>query len=208
MNNEEKADLMAQEMAANLNYNVLKEVAEQDKHNLLSLLFKALAFSAEKHTKQRRKDIDKTPYINHPISLANILAQRWVIDENVLCAAILHDTIEDTETTADELQEHFGEKITSIVLEVTDDKSLEKSVRKQKQVEHAASISHEAKLVKLADKIANITDIINSPPADWSSERKKDYFVWAKAVVNNLRGVHQGLEKDFDDLIKKAKIVF
>ena len=128
-----------------------------------------------------------------------------MIDENVLCAAILHDTIEDTETTVEELQEHFGEKITSIVLEVTDDKSLEKSVRKQKQVEHAASISHEAKLVKLADKIANITDIINTPPVDWSSDRKKDYFDWAKAVVDNLRGAHQGLEKDFDDLINKAK---
>ena len=208
MNKKEKADLLADEMIANLNYNVLKEAAEQEKHNLISLLFKALAFSAEKHTKQRRKDVDKSPYINHPISLANILAQRWVIDENVLCAAILHDTLEDTETTVEELQEHFGEKITSIVLEVTDDKSLEKSVRKQKQVEHAASISHEAKLVKLADKIANITDIINSPPEDWSSNRKKEYFNWARAVVDNLRGAHQGLEKDFDDLINKAKIVF
>lgn len=208
MNNQERADRIAQEMVANLNYNVLKEAAETEKAHLLSLLFKALAFSAEKHTKQRRKDIDKTPYINHPISLANILAQRWVIDENVLCAAILHDTIEDTETTVEELQEHFGEKITSIVLEVTDDKSLEKSVRKQKQVEHAATISHEAKLVKLADKIANITDIINTPPVDWSSDRKKDYFDWAKAVVDNLRGAHEGLEKDFDDLINKAKIIF
>ncbi len=208
MNKKEKADLLADEMIANLNYNVLKEAAEQEKHDLISLLFKALAFSAEKHTKQRRKDVDKTPYINHPISLANILAKRWVIDENVLCAAILHDTIEDTDTTVEELQEHFGEKIKSIVLEVTDDKSLEKSVRKQKQVEHAASISHEAKLVKLADKIANITDIINSPPEDWSSNRKKEYFNWARAVVDNLRGAHQGLEKDFDDLINKAKIVF
>ena len=205
MNNKEKADLMAEEMICNLKNNVLQESAKTDKAKLLSLLFKALSFSAEKHAKQRRKDIDKTPYINHPISLANILAQRWVIDENVLCAAILHDTIEDTETTVDELQEHFGEKITSIVLEVTDDKSLEKSVRKQKQVEHAASISHEAKLVKLADKIANITDIINTPPADWSSDRKKEYFEWAKAVVDNLRGAHQGLEKDFDDLINKIK---
>jgi guanosine-3',5'-bis(diphosphate) 3'-pyrophosphohydrolase len=208
MNNKEKADLMAEEMICNLKNNVLQESAETDKAKLLSLLFKALAFSAEKHTKQRRKDIDKSPYINHPISLANILTERWVIDENVLCAAILHDTIEDTETTVDELQEHFGEKITSIVLEVTDDKSLEKSVRKQKQVEHAATISHEAKLVKLADKISNITDIINTPPADWSSGRKKEYFEWAKAVVDNLRGAHQGLEKDFDDLIHKAKIVF
>jgi guanosine-3',5'-bis(diphosphate) 3'-pyrophosphohydrolase len=202
MNNKEKADLLADEMIANLKYNVLKEAAETEKSQSLSLLFKALAFSAEKHTKQRRKDIEESPYINHPIALANILAQRWVIDENVLCAAILHDTLEDTETTANELRKHFGEKITSIVLEVTDDKSLEKSVRKQKQVEHAASISYEAKLVKLADKIANITDIINTPPINWSKERKQDYFAWAKAVVHNLRGVHQGLEKDFDDLLK------
>ena len=57
-----------------------------------------------------------------------------MIDENVLCAAILHDTIEDTKTTADELRKHFGEKITSIVLEVSDDKSLEKEVRKQLQI--------------------------------------------------------------------------
>ena len=201
MNNEERADLIAQEMVANLNYNVLKEAAEDEKHELILILFKALAFSAEKHITQKRKDIDKSPYINHPIALANILAQRWVIDENVLCAAILHDTIEDTETTADELRKHFGEKITSIVLEVSDDKSLEKEVRKQLQIDHAASLSKEAKLVKLADKIANITDIINTPPVNWSKERKQEYFAWAKAVVNNLRGAHQGLEKEFDDLI-------
>jgi guanosine-3',5'-bis(diphosphate) 3'-pyrophosphohydrolase len=207
MNNKERADLMAEEMVANLKYNVLKESAEQEKHDLISLLFKALAFSAEKHTKQRRKDIEESPYINHPIALANILAQRWVTDENVLCAAILHDTLEDTETTADELRKHFGEKITSIVLEVTDDKSLDKEARKQIQIEHAASLSHEAKLVKLADKIANITDIINTPPVNWSRERKQEYFSWAKAVVDNLRGAHQGLEKEFDDLIAGPRII-
>ena len=207
MNNKERADLLAQEMVANLNYNVLKEAAEDEKHQLISLLFKALAFSAEKHSKQKRKDIDKSPYINHPISLANILAKRWVIDENVLCAAILHDTIEDTKTTADELRKHFGEKITSIVLEVSDDKSLEKEVRKQLQIDHAASLSREAKLVKLADKIANITDIINTPPVNWSKERKQEYFAWAKAVVDNLRGVHQGLEGEFDDLIADPRLI-
>ena len=207
MNNEEKADLLAQEMVANLNYNVLKEAAEDEKHQLISLLFKALAFSAEKHRTQKRKDIDKSPYINHPIALANILAQRWVIDENVLCAAILHDTLEDTETTTEELKKHFGEKITSIVLEVSDDKSLDKEVRKQLQIDHAASLSHEAKLVKLADKIANITDIINTPPVDWSKARKQQYFAWAKAVVDNLRGVHQGLEGEFDDLIADPRLI-
>jgi guanosine-3',5'-bis(diphosphate) 3'-pyrophosphohydrolase len=207
VNNEEKADLIAKEMVANLNYNVLKEAAEKEKHDLISLLFKALTFSAEKHSKQRRKDIDESPYINHPIALANILAQRWVIDENVLCAAILHDTLEDTETTVDELRKHFGEKITSIVLEVSDDKSLEKEVRKQMQIEHAASLSQEAKLVKLADKIANLTDIIKTPPAKWTKERKQEYFAWAKAVVDKLRGSHQGLEKDFDDLIADSRFI-
>ena len=136
-------------------------------HKVIPLLFKALAFSAKKHTKQRRKDLDQSPYINHPIALANILSKRGIVDENVLCAAILHDTIEDTETTEKELVEEFGKKITSIVLEVTDDKKREKSVRKQRQIERAATVSHEAKLVKLADKIANLTDILDSPPSDW-----------------------------------------
>jgi GTP diphosphokinase / guanosine-3',5'-bis(diphosphate) 3'-diphosphatase len=176
-------------------------------HKVIPLLFKALAFSAKKHTKQRRKDLDQSPYINHPIALANILSKRGIVDGNVLCAAILHDTIEDTETTEKELVEEFGKKITSIVLEVTDDKNLEKSVRKQKQIEHAATISHEAKLVKLADKIANLTDILDSPPSDWSMERKNEYFQWAKAVVNNLRGTHSGLEKDFDNLVMAQEYI-
>jgi guanosine-3',5'-bis(diphosphate) 3'-pyrophosphohydrolase len=176
-------------------------------HKAIPLLFKALAFSAKKHTKQRRKDLDQSPYINHPIALANILSKRGIVDGNVLCAAILHDTIEDTQTTEKELVEEFGKKITSIVLEVTDDKNLEKSVRKQKQIEHAATISHEAKLVKLADKIANLTDILDSPPSDWSMERKNEYFQWAKAVVNNLRGTHSGLEKDFDSLVMAQEYI-
>ena len=201
MNDDERISKKTQELVNNLNYNVLKEAAEDEKHQLISLLFKALAFSAKKHSNQKRKDIEESPYINHPIALANILAQRWVIDENVLCAAILHDTLEDTETTLDELRENFGEKITSIVLEVSDDKSLDKKVRKQLQIDHAASLSREAKLVKLADKIANITEIINTPPVDWSKARKQEYSAWAKAVVDNLRGVHQGLEGEFDNLL-------
>ena len=207
MNDDERISKKTQELVNNLNYNVLKEAAEDEKHQLISLLFKALAFSAKKHSNQKRKDIEESPYINHPIALANTLAQRWVIDENVLCAAILHDTLEDTETTVDELRENFGEKITSIVLEVSDDKSLDKKVRKRLQIDHAASLSREAKLVKLADKIANITDIINTPPVDWSKARKHEYFAWAKAVVDNLRGVHQGLEGEFDDLISDPRLI-
>ena len=162
---------------------------------------KAVAFAAEKHRGQRRKDVDSSPYINHPIALANVLANEGGIEDlDVLCAAILHDTIEDTETTASELESHFGVRVASIVLEVTDDKTLEKQVRKQRQIEHATDSSPEAKLVKLADKICNLRDILASPPADWSIERKQDYFGWAAQVVAGLRGIHPGLEAMFDKL--------
>ena len=169
--------------------------------NPLGAFVKAVAFAADKHRNQRRKDAEASPYINHPIALANVLANEGgVADVTVLCAAVLHDTIENTETTPEELQAIFGPKVASVVMEVTDDKSLEKSVRKQRQVEHAPHISTEAKLVKLADKISNLRDIIASPPADWSAERKQAYFEWAARVVAGLRGVHPGLESVFDGL--------
>ena len=170
---------------------------------------KAVAFAADKHRNQRRKDADASPYINHPIALANVLANEGGVDDaTVLCAAVLHDTIEDTETTADEIRALFGPKVAAVVLEVTDDKSLEKQVRKQRQVEHAPHISTEAKLVKLADKISNLRDILASPPADWSAERKQTYFEWATRVVARLRGVHPGLESVFDGLYaRQAELV-
>jgi guanosine-3',5'-bis(diphosphate) 3'-pyrophosphohydrolase len=169
--------------------------------NPLATLLQAVAFAADKHRNQRRKDAEASPYINHPIALAHVLANEGgVQDVTVLCAAVLHDTIEDTETTADELRALFGEQVASVVLEVTDDKSLEKSVRKQKQIEHAPHISPQAQLVKLADKISNLRDILASPPADWSPERKQAYFDWAAKVVAGLRGVHPGLESVFDRL--------
>lgn len=173
--------------------------------NLVSGAFiKAVAFASEKHRNQRRKDADASPYINHPIALANVLANEGgVVDATILCAAVLHDTIEDTKTTADELKQMFGDKVTFIVLEVTDDKSLAKEVRKEEQVRHAPHISAEAKLVKLADKICNLRDILASPPADWSAERKQAYFEWAARVVAGLRGVHPGLEAVFDGLLAR-----
>jgi guanosine-3',5'-bis(diphosphate) 3'-pyrophosphohydrolase len=162
---------------------------------------KAVAFAADKHRHQRRKDAEASPYINHPIGLANVLANEGGVDDvTVLCAAVLHDTIEDTQTTVEELTAIFGPQVTAIVLDVTDDKSLEKQVRKQRQIEHAPHISKEAKLVKLTDKICNLRDILASPPANWSTERKQAYFNWAAQVVAGLRGVHPGLESVFDAL--------
>ena len=169
-----------------------------------AMFVKAVAFASEKHRSQRRKDAEASPYINHPIALANVLANEGGITETtVLCAAVLHDTVEDTETTPSELQALFGDAITAVVLEVTDDKRLDKAVRKQLQIEHAAHISREAQLVKLADKICNLRDILASAPAGWSLERRQTYFDWAGKVVDGLRGVHPGLEATFDALLAR-----
>ena len=170
----------------------------------LGILVRAVAFAADKHRMQRRKDVEASPYINHPIALANVLANEGGVDDaTVLCAAVLHDTIEDTKTTADELEGLFGSKVALAVVEVTDDKSLEKQVRKQRQIEHAAHASSEAKLVKLADKICNLRDILASPPKDWSQGRKLEYFDWAAEVVAGVRGIHPGLEEIFDRLLAR-----
>jgi guanosine-3',5'-bis(diphosphate) 3'-pyrophosphohydrolase len=174
-----------------------------------AIVLHAAMFAAEKHKNQRRKDADASPYINHPIALAHVLANvGGVSDADVLCAALLHDTIEDTETTADELRMTFGEAVTGIVLEVTDDKSQLKAERKRLQIEHAAQASPQAKLVKLADKICNLRDILASPPADWSSERKQAYFEWAAQVVSGVRGVNAQLELVFDDLYARRTTLF
>ena len=166
----------------------------------LPLIVRALEFAAHKHRDQRRKDAQASPYINHPIALANVLVSEGGVDDPVvLSAALLHDTVEDTQTTTAELRAAFGDKIAGIVEEVTDDKNLVKAERKRLQIEHAAHISREAKLVKLADKICNVRDVANHPPAKWDLARRREYFEWAKAVVDQLRGIHPDLERKFDE---------
>jgi guanosine-3',5'-bis(diphosphate) 3'-pyrophosphohydrolase len=165
----------------------------------VSTVLAASAFAAYKHRDQRRKGAEASPYINHPIAVANVLAnEAGISDPVILAAALLHDTIEDTDTTAAELEAAFGPAITGIVVEVSDDKALLKQDRKRLQIEHAATLSTPAKLVKLADKICNLRDISESAPVDWSSERKDEYFTWAKQVVDRIRGVSPVLETLFD----------
>jgi GTP diphosphokinase / guanosine-3',5'-bis(diphosphate) 3'-diphosphatase len=168
-------------------------------------LFAALSFAAAKHRDQRRKDRAASPYINHPIALAETLARMGVADPVVLQAAILHDTIEDTETTPDEIEEHFGAEVRAVVEEVTDDKALPKATRKQLQLEHAASLSDRAKLVKLADKICNVLDVTYSPPPDWDQERRRQYLDWAAGVVEKCRGVHPALEEYFGTVLAEGR---
>lgn len=168
--------------------------------NDISVLVAAAAFAAEKHRNQRRQDADASPYINHPIALANVLASEGgIIDVPTIAAALLHDTVEDTDTTAAELRRLFGDEIAAIVLEVTDEKSLPKAERKRLQIEHAPHLGARAKLVKLADKICNVRDIRRTPPANWPLERRREYLDWAGRVVDGLRGIHGGLEALFDE---------
>jgi GTP diphosphokinase / guanosine-3',5'-bis(diphosphate) 3'-diphosphatase len=165
----------------------------------LALLLKALAFAAHKHRDQRRKDAEASPYINHPIALADVLVNEGgVTDIEVLCAALLHDTVEDTATTLEELAAVFNPRIARIVAEVTDDQNLPKAERKRLQVAHAGALSPQARLVKLADKICNLRDVAERAPPSWDLARRREYFDWAKRVVDGLRGTHATLEAAFD----------
>ncbi|KAI3377313.1 hypothetical protein L3Q82_008511 [Scortum barcoo] len=129
------------------------------------LLLETVNFAAEKHRNQRRKDAEETPYINHPIGVARILSHEGgITDIEVLQTALLHDTVEDTDTSPAELEAKFGPVVAGYVKEVTDDKSLPKQERKRQQVEHAPHCSHQAKLVKLADKLYNLRDLNRCTP--------------------------------------------
>lgn len=164
-------------------------------------ILRAANFAAIKHKDQRRKNADQTPYINHPLGVANIISQEGgVTDSDVICAALLHDTVEDTSTTMDELLNEFGSRITGIVAECTDDKSLPSAERKRLQIVNASGSSHEAKLVKLADKLYNLRDLNVDAPVDWSEERRTNYYVWAHQVVEGLRGTNKALEDKLDEI--------
>jgi guanosine-3',5'-bis(diphosphate) 3'-pyrophosphohydrolase len=173
----------------------------------LSLVLRGAAFAAERHRDGRRKDADASPYINHPLALANLLSECGERDPVILTAALLHDVVEDTydwgnpeeiRQAYDAIEQYFGGAVREIVGEVTDDKTLPKAERKRLQIEHAAHLSGPAKLVKLADKVCNLRDMHKSPPVGWSLEHRREYFDWAKQVVDRMRGTHPLLEELFD----------
>lgn len=162
----------------------------------MNRLLHAAHFAAGKHATQRRKNAAATPYINHPLEVAHHLAAvGGVDDEDVLIAALLHDTVEDTETTREEIAATYGERVASLVMECTDDKSLPKAERKRLQIVNAPHRSPGAKLVKLADKTCNLRSILVDPPVGWSRERQREYFVWAQQVVDGLVGANAALDR-------------
>lgn len=182
----------------------------------IELIFKALEFASRRHRTQLRKGVDRTPYINHPIQVANLLVnEAGEKDPVLLTAAILHDVIEDTvNSTAekqeliDEISEIFGKQVLSVTMEVTDDKTLEKKVRKQLQIDQASHKSVNAKKLKIADKIMNIRDITQSPPPDWPLQRIIEYIDWSEKVVFGLRGVNKILEDKFDESLAECKLKY
>jgi guanosine-3',5'-bis(diphosphate) 3'-pyrophosphohydrolase len=168
-------------------------------------LMDATMFAADKHRDQKRKDARGTPYINHPIMVANLMASvGGITDIEALQAALLHDTVEDTDTTPGEIEELFGYAVRGLVMEVTDEKSLHKDTRKRLQIEHAPHLSPRAKVIKVADKIANVVDMIQSPPAGWPPERRIAYLHWARTVVKGCLGANHRLECLFKTTIVKG----
>jgi len=163
----------------------------------------AANFAAVKHKEQRRKDPEGTPYINHPIGVAFILTQAGIEDVDVLQGAILHDTVEDTDTTLDEIEAEFGKSVRDIVDQVSDDKNLEKMERKRLQIVHAKNVSVKAKLVKLADKLYNLRDLERATPPGWTKERKQEYFVWSAKVILGCRGVSKEMEELLDEILER-----
>jgi guanosine-3',5'-bis(diphosphate) 3'-pyrophosphohydrolase len=168
-------------------------------------VLKAAYLAAQKHAGQRRKGAAAEPYINHLLEVAELVASALAEpDRNLVIAALLHDTVEDAEVTKEELVETFGSDVADLVMEVTDDKSLPKAERKRLQIVHASQISVRAQVIKLADKISNLRGILGSPPADWSVERKREYFEWAKRVVDGLSAPNQMLKAEFECLYRQA----
>ena len=169
-------------------------------------LLRAVGFAAERHRYQLRKGADRTPYINHPIAVAELLAQvGGISDLATLAAALLHDTVEDTKTEPDEIEDAFGVEVCDLVVEVTDDKRLPKAERKRLQIVHGPHLSERARAIKIADKTCNVRDITHTPPSDWSMERKIEYLDWAEKVVSACRGVNQPLERYFDEVLRRGR---
>ena len=169
-------------------------------------VLRAADFAATKHRDQRRKDHRESPYINHPIKVATLIVDiARVSDPQVLAAALLHDTIEDTDTSASEIRKHFGAHVAALVQEVSDDRRLNASERKRRQIESAPHLSLEAALIKLADKTSNIRDIIDSPPKGWSLERRFAYLDWAEAVIDGCPPVSPALERVFRDTLNECR---
>jgi guanosine-3',5'-bis(diphosphate) 3'-pyrophosphohydrolase len=172
----------------------------------IAIVLRAAEFAAHKHREQKRKGKSGRPYVGHCIEVARIIADVGGVDDaNVLAAALLHDTVEDTGTTPEEIRSEFGFTIERLVTEVTDDKSLDDKERKRLQIMNAPHKSPGAKLIKLADKTSNVREIGVDPPTSWDVARRLQYFAWAEEVVNALGAVNPAMEELFRNTLALSR---
>ncbi|MEZ5320106.1 MAG: HD domain-containing protein [Vicinamibacterales bacterium] len=172
---------------------------------MLPAFVTALAFASRRHVGQLRKD-GRTPYVNHLIEVCDVLVRDGRVGQvDVLMAAALHDTVEDTATTFDEIAQAFGDDVAGLVREMTDDTTLPRTERRRRQVVHAPHLTDAAKLIKIADKISNIRDVVRAPAPDWSMDRRRDYLDWAERVVAGCRGVNAALDAAFDATLREGR---
>lgn len=184
--------------ALNIAYHKEKSLTAQEVTEICS----GIEFAAEKHRLQTRKNKEKTPYISHPLGVAyNLMWIGDVRDSFIIIGALLHDTVEDTQTTFEEIEKKFGKEVAQLVKEVTDDKSLATDARKRLQVISASHKSKGAAQIKLADKLYNLTDLYSNPPSDWSQKRIDQYYEWAKSVVDRLPKSNDKLQSAVDKMI-------
>jgi len=166
----------------------------------LAALMAAVDFAAQSHRDQRRK-CETLPYINHPVRVACLLAEVGGIDDlEVLQAGLLHDTIEDTTVTEEEIRARFGPRVAALVAEVSDDQDLPEGERKRIQRETVPTLSPGARAIRIADKISNVEDLTDHPPPDWGVDRKRAYLEFATGVVEACRGTNARLETRFDEV--------
>ncbi|MDP9137729.1 MAG: HD domain-containing protein [Pseudomonadota bacterium] len=162
--------------------------------------------AAKWHVHQRRKGPGQEPYLNHLLEVASLIAQATEgNDVELVIAALLHDAIEDQEVPASIIAERWGSAVAELVLEVTDDKTLSKEDRKQRQIDEAPNKTPRAKLLKLADKTSNLRSIAAGPPADWSVKRRLEYADWAEQVVSRLTPINRWLEGEFATALGMAR---
>ncbi len=169
-------------------------------------VLKAADAAARWHAHQRRKGTAAEPYVNHLLEAASLVAEATGgEDPNLVAAALLHDAVEDQQISPALIADMWGEDVAGLVMEVTDDKSLDKATQKRLQVENAPHKSRRAKIIKLADKISNLRALAASPPSDWSVTRRLEYVTWARDVAKGLRGANPWLEAEFDKAANEAE---
>ena len=173
---------------------------------MVDLIDRAERFAREKHEGQFRKGIAKEPYVVHLEEVAAYVSS-WGGTQDAIAGAWLHDTIEDCPpTNFEEIASHFGKKIASIVVELTDDKSLPKQKRKDLQIANASKKSPEASIIKLADKTSNVGSLAISPPDNWALDRRLGYITWAQSVVGKLPNLPRKGLQEFENKCDQAEL--